>query len=135
MTESEDHASATLAAFVVPERRDRYLGLLASARGRAKLRDALAHFRDLDARCARPVAPADQAPARLAALLRSRGAPATCHVLAEDAALDGRSLPLAEALAAVVGRGMGAFLSCVPGRLGYYEGEDAGQRYILERDV
>jgi hypothetical protein len=130
---NNDHASATIAAFVAPERRDRYLGLLASARGRAKMRDALAHFRDLDARYARPVAPADQAPGRLAALLRSRGAPADCYLLAEDAALDGLVLPLEEALAAVVGRGMGAFVSCVPGRLAYYEGEDAGERYLLER--
>src|SRR5829696_1475882 len=96
-----EHASATISAFVAPERRERYLGLLASERGRAKLRGALAHFRDLDTRYARAVPPADHAHARLAALLRGRGAPAACYLLAEDAPLDGRSLPLEEALAAV----------------------------------
>jgi hypothetical protein len=39
---------------------------------------------------------------------------------------------LSEALREVVGRGMGTFVLCVPGKLGYYEGEDAGERYILE---
>lgn len=131
----DDHASATIAAFVAPGRRDRYLGLLASERGRARLRAALAHFRDLDARYARAVPPADHTPARLAEVLRGRGAPAACHLLAEDDALDGRTLPLDEALAAVVGRGTGAFVSCIPGRLAYYEGEEAGERYILERAV
>jgi len=75
----------------------------------------------------------EQTPSRLAALLRARGAPEECVLLAEDAALDGRRLPLAEALSMVVGRGMGAFLSCIPGRLAFYEGEEPGQRYILER--
>ena len=127
-----NHASALLNAFVRPERRARYLGLLASAKGRAKLRAQLAHFRDLDPRFAAPV-PGGQGPAAIAALLVDRGAPPVCYVLSEDADLDGREMPLAEGLAAVVGRGMGTFLSCVPGRLAYFEGEDAGERFVLER--
>ena len=134
MTEHE-HAEALIRAFVAPGRRERYLGLLASGRGRAKLRAALAHFRDFDARVVRPVPPAEQTAAGVAALLRARGAPAECVLLAEDAALDGRRLPLDDALAAVVGRGLGAFVSCLPGRLAYYDGEDAGERYALEPAV
>jgi hypothetical protein len=37
------------------------------------------------------------------------------------------------ALDAVVGRGMGAFLSCIPGRLAFFEAEGPGERYILDR--
>ncbi len=40
---------------------------------------------------------------------------------------------LTDALAAVVGRGFGTILVCIPGSLAYYEGEDPGERYILER--
>lgn len=58
---------------------------------------------------------------------------ATCVLLAEDKTLDGRELPLDAAVSAVVGRGMGAFVSCLPGRLAYYEGEAPGERYLLER--
>ena len=131
MTEQE-HAAALIGAFVRAERRERYLALLASVRGRAKLRAALAHFRDLEPRTARPVPPTQQTPGAVAALLRAHGAPAECVVLAEDAALDGQRLSLEAALDAVVGRGMGAFVSCVAGRLAYYEGEEAGERYLLE---
>jgi hypothetical protein len=53
--------------------------------------------------------------------------------LAEDAALDGRELALGDALSRVVGRGMGAFVSCVPGQLGYFEGEGPHERWLLSR--
>jgi hypothetical protein len=90
-------------------------------------------MRDLDSRFARLIPPSTHTLLDLARLLRSRGAPATCVLLAEDAALDGTELPLDDALEAVVGRGMGAFISCLPGRLAYFEGEEAADRYLLER--
>jgi hypothetical protein len=130
-----EHSSAIVRSFVTPERRERYLGLLSSPRGREKLRHALAHFRDLDPRCARELPKGVHTPAEIAALLRARGAPAECVLLAEDVALDGRRLPLGDALAAVIGRGMGTFISCVPGRLAFYEGEGPGVRYLLEAAI
>jgi hypothetical protein len=42
-------------------------------------------------------------------------------------------MPLGEALAAVIGMGDGAFVSCVPGRLGFYEYEDMKSSYLLSR--
>ena len=128
-----DHASALLAAFIAPERRDRYLTLLASTKGRVKLRARLAHLRDLDDRYARLVPPSDQHPGAIAALLRAAGAPATCYLLSEAAALDGREMQLEDALEEVVGGGLGTFVSCLPGRLAYFEGEDPGARYVLSR--
>jgi hypothetical protein len=129
----QDHAGALIRAFVARDRQARYLELLGSPRGRTKLRAALAHFADLDARTARRLTAADQDAVSIEELLGARGAPAECVLLAEDAALDGRRLPLGEALAAVVGSGRGAFLSCVAGRLAYFEGEEPGERYLLER--
>jgi hypothetical protein len=52
-------------------------------------------------------------------------------VISEDPALDQKELPLVEALKQIVGRGMGAVLSCVPGRLAFVETVD--ERFILER--
>jgi hypothetical protein len=127
------HAEALIRAFVAPERQDRLVGLLGSERGRDKLRGGLAHFAGLDARHVVPIAGSDQSPDGIARLLRGRGAPGTCVLLAEDAALDGQEVGLEEALRQVVGRGMGAFLSCVPGRLAYFEGEGPKERYILAR--
>ena len=134
MTDLE-HSSAIVRAFIVPERRERYLSLLSSARGREKLRHALAHLRDLDPRCTRELPKGVHTPAQIAALLRAKGAPGECVLLAEDVALDGRRLPLDDALDVVIGRGMGTFISCVPGRLGFYEGEGPGVRYVLETAI
>jgi len=128
-----DHAAALIRAFVVPNRRDRYLKLLGSQRGRARLREGLAHLHDLDPRFAKAIPPSDQSADRIAALLQAHGAPEECVLLAEDDSLDGQRLALTVALDKIVGRGMGAFVSCIPGRLGYFEGEDAGERWLLER--
>jgi hypothetical protein len=130
---SDDPALALVDAFVLPERRARLRGLLTSTKGRAKFRAGLAHFRDLDPRYASPIPAGVQTPSQIAALLRDRGAPATCYVLSEESDLDGREFPLTEALERVVGRGMGTFLSCVPGRLAYFEGEETNERYVLDR--
>jgi len=39
---------------------------------------------------------------------------------------------LLDALKSVVGYGMGTVISCIPGRLGYFEGEFR-ERYILQK--
>src|SRR5207302_5115420 len=54
-----------------------------------------------------------------------------CQPITEHPDLDGRELPLAAALVHIVGRGMGAILSCIPGQLAFMETED--ERFILER--
>jgi hypothetical protein len=128
-----EHAAAVIRAFIAPERQERFLALLASERGRDKLRRALAHLGALDPRYARRLAGPEHTVEGIGRALRNRGAPAECVLLAEEEALDGQRMTLDEALRAVVGRGMGAFISCVPGRLAYFEGESAGERYLLER--
>jgi hypothetical protein len=47
--------------------------------------------------------------------------------------LDGRILPLSNALNATFGMGLGTVLSCIPGALAYFEGERPGDRAIFER--
>jgi hypothetical protein len=42
-------------------------------------------------------------------------------------------MPLDAALEGVYCGDMGAIISCIPGKLAYYEGEDHGERYILDR--
>ena len=131
MTELE-HSSALIRAFIARERRERYLALLASPRGRDKLRRRLAHLHDLDPRCCRELPKGVHSAQEIGGYLKAKGAPTECVLLAEDSELDGQRLPLGKALEAVLGRGMGAFISCLPGRLAFYEGESAGVRYVLE---
>jgi hypothetical protein len=122
-----------LAQFLVPNRRDRFRKLLVSERGRAKLRAQLAHFRDLNPRVCERIPPSQQSAAAIEALLVTRGAPSLCVVVAENVSLDGQRMPLHDALSEIVGRGSGALVSCVPGRLGYFEGESPDHRFLLRR--
>jgi len=64
-------------------------------------------------------------------ILKSKGAPDICYAISEDNELDGREIPLEEALKFIHGSGIGTLLSCLPGKLAYFEDED--ERWILER--
>jgi hypothetical protein len=128
-----DHSKSIITAFIRPDRAPRYLALLGKRGGREKLRTKLAHLVDLDSRFAEPVAERDATPEALQRLLNAKGAPAECYCLSENPEIDGQDLPLTIALKRVVGSGMGTFLSCVPGRLAYFEGEEPGERYVLVR--
>lgn len=57
------------------------------------------------------------------------GAPEDCYVLGGKS--DGHFMRLGEALCEVIGSGDGAFVSCIPGKLGYFEYEDASSGRIL----
>ena len=54
------HEEQFALAFIMPEKRDRYLSMLDSKRGRKKLRDGLYHCRDLDSRFAHLVPTGEQ---------------------------------------------------------------------------
>lgn len=130
---SADHESRLVQAFVRAEQRDRYLSLLANPRKRGTILGRLAHSVDLDARFVQPIPAADHTPERIARILAARGAPERCHMVSENPSLDGREMPLGEALRAVVGYGQGTIISCVPGRLAFYESGEPRQRFILQR--
>jgi hypothetical protein len=128
-----EHEEPLVRAFVVRPKQERMIDLLAKPKRRRDVLLTLAHFHDLDPRFAVRVPDAQQSRSEILKLLRARGAPADCYIISEKSDLDGHTLPLDAALDAVVGRGMGTLLSCLPGRLGYFEGEASGQRYVLER--
>jgi hypothetical protein len=115
-----DHEEALLQAFVVPRKRQRYLALLKTKRGREKILSALDHFQDLDpSYCRKLDAPVEHS-ADLLQLLRNLGAPAMCYLMSADRELDGREMALAEVIPIVVERGQGTFVSCIPGELAYF---------------
>jgi len=48
--------------------------------------------------------------------------------------MDGKESQLSDVLEGIVGTcDEGTFISCIPGKLGYYEGEDVDTRLILEK--
>jgi len=130
-TPREYHEEQLVRAFILPQRQSRYLELLPNPRRRPDVLKELAHFRHLDHRWAQALPSNCNRPISVAKLLRSRGAPPRCWAISESEKLDGKELDLQEALDDVLGCGIGTFLSCLAGKLAYFEDED--DRWILER--
>lgn len=126
---------AFVGAFIAPSRRSRYLALLASRNGRERFVALLPHFGDLDLRYVRRVHP-QSIPEHEAVYneLQRLGAPDRCYVISSLSSIDGQELQLKSVLADLNGRSGGTFLSCLSGNLGYFEGEEYRQRFILVRD-
>jgi hypothetical protein len=125
------HEEELVKAFILPVRQERYLEFLKSPRKRAKFIAQLAQFKHLNPEFLVGIPSNQQNPASLLKLLVGKGAGPNCWVMSEDSTLDGQEMDLEAALTETIGRQMGTFLSCVPGRLAYFEDEEG--RYILER--
>jgi hypothetical protein len=91
------HEEQFARAFIVPGKEERYLSMLESATGRARLAK-FPHCRDLNTSYATLVPGAQQTAEAIAKLLKQRGAPDVCHVISADRDIDNRELPLANAL-------------------------------------
>ena len=128
-----EHERQFVRVFVAANQKRRFLSLLANARGREKfVRKFLAHNCQLDARyCTRVRSGAGAS--CVVNSLQELGAPNECFVISVRAEFDGRTMPLDEALESLYACGMGTIISCIPGRLGYYDAEDIGERYICHR--
>lgn len=123
------HEEATIRAFIVPHRRSRWLQALSSPKRRPQFLDCLNHCSDFDPRYATPL----PSKTDVLALLLDHGAPTECHLLSDVAELDGRELPLAEAIQQVAEAGWGTIISCLPGRLAYYRDEEGCRQFLLVR--
>jgi hypothetical protein len=126
-----DDERQLIRAFFVPSKRERYIEMIASTRGRQKFLRELSHFKSLDPRYCIGLPNAVHTPIEIATFLHKKGAPPTCWVTSEDPDLDRREMSLVEALKEIVGYQMGTLLSCIPGELAYFEDEE--HRWILER--
>jgi hypothetical protein len=127
-----EHEQAMVKAFIVTQKQQRWLDLLAKPKRRTDILRTLPHLKDLENRFLLRV-PAPQSTSLILQMLEERGAPEQCYVVSESAWLDARTLPLKEALELIIGMSPGTLVSCIPGRLGYFEGEDRGARFILQR--
>ena len=120
-------------AFIDPKRRERYLEFLATPKRRVKFISQLAHFKALNPNWLVGIPPNQQNLSSLIESLTGMGAGPRCRVISENLELDARELDLRIALEETLGRQMGTIISCIAGRLGYFEDEDA--RYILRRNA
>jgi hypothetical protein len=126
-----DREIQLIQTFIVPSKRERYIGFASAPKRRPKLIRELDHFVDLDPKYVVPL-DAKMSFDILGELVR-RGAPATCYVISSNSDLDGRTMPLSVALGQVHCMEFGTIICCVPGRLAYFNGESMKSQYILER--
>jgi hypothetical protein len=126
-----NHEEATIKAFILPSKRERYLEFVASPKKRAKLIRELGHFKHLNPKFVVAILPSQQNCSGVLNILTTKGAGPKCWVISENSRLDGREMDLEAALKETIGRQMGTFISCIPGKLAYFEDED--ERYVLQR--
>lgn len=126
------HEEALVKAFLEPSRQERFLAFLSKPKHRHKFTAELAHryTRFLQPQFLKAIPPSQRNPSAIYNLLRSLGAGEQCWVISEGE-LDGQEVELLLALNEVVGRGLGTLISCIPGRLAYFESED--ERLVLQR--
>lgn len=135
-TQLEDEV-ALVEAFFVKEKRARVIQKISGSRRKrdTELREHLPHESRWDRTYVVPLMPAAQTVDGVADEMARRGAKmdSPVYILSANRALDARVCPLREALRDVVGSSSGSVISCLRGRLAYYEGEEPGNRFILFR--
>lgn len=122
---------AFVRAFIMPDRRDRCLQILANPRKRGKVLGLLYHTLDFIPARATPNASRDHNPDFVEKTLRQKGAGPTCYLLSSDPEMDQHEMPLREALDTLISQDGVAVACCVSGRLAYYKAEH--EQYLLER--
>lgn len=126
------HEEGFVRAFIDRSKQDRCISFLGSAKHRRKFTVELSHFKWLDERFSYPLPPKTAHTVKeICHLLRSKGAGPKVWIISEHMSLDGQQLNLEEALSQVWGREIGSVLSCIPGKLAYFEDEE--EHRLLER--
>ena len=119
--------------FIVPEKRERYIALLKTKKGRIKIRFGLDHCKDLDKNYITQVPIKNQNADNIYHILRTKGASENCYVISSNSETDEQEVNLYDAVLKTIGKGCGTFISCIAGKLGYFEFEEPNERYILEK--
>lgn len=114
---------AFVRAFIVPDKQDRYLQLLASPSRRKKILGVLYHSLDTISQRATRIENRDHTSERVEQLLRRKGAGPACYLISPETELDQQEMPLREALETLIDQDGTAIVCCLEGRLAYYKAE------------
>jgi hypothetical protein len=126
------HEAGFLAFIEEPQRRRfRTLFELGEKR-RRDIVSMLDHKIHLDRRYCSPIPGGQLFADAVESRLLKLGAPATCFVVG-GGELDGGEFILKSALLNIIGFEDGAFVSCIPGRLGYFQHEGSNDAYLCHR--
>jgi len=125
------HEVSLIKSFIIKERQQRYLDLLSTPKGRIKFRSYIAHFKDLNYQFYSELPDSINQAIGLYNLLKSNGAPEFCYIISSNSKFDKKDMLLRDALNNLFLSGIEFFMSCIPGKLAYFEGEDG--RYLLQK--
>ena len=125
-----DIEEAFVHAFIVPDKRDRYIQMLANSSKRKKILGLLYHHLDIVASRTLRIENRDHSSAAVIKLLRQKGAGPTCYLISPEQELDQHEMSLDEALPILITHDSTAIACCIPSRLAYYKAETS--QYILE---
>lgn len=128
-----DHEAAFVKAFLPSEKRARWSQYLADTKRRKEILARMSVGLPFISELGTEVPGAQDFPTELEKLLKAKGAGPACHVIVDGLKMDGRDLPLGEALRAICLHERAAILSCLPGCLAYYKPSSPGRGIILER--
>ena len=124
------HEELFVKNFIIPQKRERYLEMLCKEKTRSKILNEFRVNWDLDKTFMVLMPPNQQLPENIYKLLKEKGAPQSCYVISDNFEIDKKEMSLNIALENLFG---GTFISCMAGKLGYFESDEAGEKYILER--
>ncbi len=130
-----EHEAALVKAFLTSEKRARWSQYLADTKRRKEILARMSVGLPFISELGTEVPGELDFPMELEKLLKAKGAGPACHVIVDGLKIDGRELPLSEALRAICMHERAAILSCLPGRLAYYKPSSPGRGIILERHL
>lgn len=122
---------AGILCFVSKEKRGRYKELLNKKKGRQRLLEDLYHSNCWSEAVLEHIPAELQDCISIFGELQKHGGGNLCYCFSTNSEFDGKVVEVRRALERLVGSGDGTFLSLIPGKLGYYESEEPGQRYFL----
>lgn len=118
-------------SFVVHNKCDRYKEFVQSKKNRNKFIQQLYHFKDFDPRKTinlRDIGIKSQQ--ELVKELHNRGGKEDCYIISTLKEIDGKIYSLEKSISYTMDSFEGIIISCVPGKLAYFEDED--EKLILE---
>jgi len=110
-------------AFIMPDKRERYLQMLASPRRRSKILGLLYHHLDTIAARSTAITNSDHNLDHVERLLRRKGAGEMCYLISPERELDQQEMSLREAIDMLITQDSVAVVCCISGRLAYYKAE------------
>jgi len=126
-----NHEVSFIKFFIAKERQERFLALVENKKKRKKLRLLLAHSLVLNNERIRPINKEEDNKEQIYQILKKNGSPDNCHIICESSKYDDKDMDLKDALNELFDMDLGYIISCIPGKLAYYQGEGPFYKAIL----